>query len=265
MDRDALSALLAPVREIAEAAGRAIMSIYARGAAVTIKADGSPLTEADLAANEVIQSGLGTCGLNLPIVSEESGLAPAIAGSPETYWLVDPLDGTKEFVKGLDEFTVNIALVEQGAAILGVVCAPAVGLTYYAATGGGAWKIAQESPAQRITASQRRRPTAAVVSRSHLDASTEAFLERLGVSDVIKRGSSLKLCAVADGQAEIYPRSGPTCLWDTAAGAAVAREAGCRVVDWHGDDLSYDLTRGLKHSGFVVYSAKLHLEYDFRE
>ena len=265
MDHDALSALLAPVREIAQAAGRAIMPIYARGAAVTTKADGSPLTEADLAANEVIQSGLSTSGLGLPVVSEESDPDAAIAGAPETYWLVDPLDGTKEFVKGLDEFTVNIALVEKGTPILGVVCAPVVDLTYYAAKGVGAWRVSQESAAQRITASQRERPATAVVSRSHLDASTEAFLERLGVSEVIRRGSSLKLCAVADGQADIYPRSGPTCLWDTAAGAAVAREAGCRVVDWHGDDLSYDLTRGLKHSGFIAYSAGLHLEYDFRE
>ena len=265
MDREALSSLLAPVREIAEAAGRAIMPIYSRGAAVRTKPDGSPLTEADLAANEVIQSGLATRGMGLPVVSEESDLEATVAGSPETYWLVDPLDGTKEFVKGLDEFTVNIALVDQGTPILGVVCAPVVGLTYYATTGGGAWKIAQDSAAQRITAIDRRRPTSAVVSRSHLDASTEAFLERLGVSEVIRRGSSLKLCAVADGQADIYPRSGPTCFWDTAAGAAVAREAGCRVVDWHGDDLSYDLRQGLKHSGFIAYSARLHLEYDFRK
>jgi 3'(2'), 5'-bisphosphate nucleotidase len=262
MDEQSLAALLEPIKEIARAAGRAILAASADGADVTTKQDGSPLTRADTASHEVIESRLLALKPVFPIVSEEGDLRRAGQGASESYWLVDPLDGTKEFVKGLSEYTVNIALVERGAPILGVIYAPAVGALYCAAKGLGAWKVGARGSPRRISAKVRRRPRVAVVSRSHLSAETEAFLSRQKITEVIKRGSSLKMCAVAEGQADVYPRFGPTYLWDTAAGAAIATEAGCVVVDLAGEPLRYDLAAGLKHAGFIVRPAGLRLSID---
>ena len=170
----------------------------------------------------------------------------------EYTWIIDPLDGTKEFIKGLSEYTVNIALVERNVAMLGVIDAPALGRTYYAARSLGAWKVEGDGQPQAIAASRCEKPRTAVVSRSHLSDETKAYLQRLGIADSVTFGSSLKICAVAEGAADIYPRHGTTSLWDTAAGTAIATVAGCSVVDLSGQPLRYDLADGLKHPGFLV-------------
>ena len=259
MDQQLLAGFLDNVRLIAQAAGRAILQTASGDIGVTEKSDGSPLTRADMASHRTIQDGLGKLEPKFPILSEEGDLDNLEAQDWATYWCVDPLDGTKEFVKGLTDYTVNIALVRDSRPVLGVIDIPAVGVTYWAARGLGAWKRQGDVPPERIAPGTCAKPASAVVSRSHLDAETQQFLQRLGVTKVVPHGSSLKICAVADGTADIYPRFGPTCLWDTAAGAAIAIEAGCTVVDLAGQDLVYDPRRNIKHAGFIVSPAGLEL------
>ncbi len=259
MHRETLAKLLEDAREIAVAAGKVILAVPFEPADVTDKADGSPLTRADLASHETIVSGLALLEPKFPVLSEEGDLEAIDPEAWRTFWCVDPLDGTKEFVGGLPDYTVNIALIEAGRPVLGVIYIPALDELYYGAEGIGAFKSVGGRAPRPISASDREQPRTAVVSRSHLSPETEQFLERLNVSQTIKRGSSAKICAVADGSADIYPRFGPTCLWDTAAGTAIAREAGCRVVDLAGEDLSYDVRKGLKRPGFIVHPARLRL------
>ncbi|MHC4759641.1 MAG: 3'(2'),5'-bisphosphate nucleotidase CysQ [Planctomycetota bacterium] len=223
---------------------------------VNIKEDGSPLTRADTASHTTIEAGLKELEPLLPIISEEGDLENATKVNLEVFWLIDPLDGTKEFVKGLDEYTVNIALIENSVPILGVIYVPVSETLYYAAKGVGAWKIDKDKSAVEIHTSDGDKMQTAVVSRSHLSEQTEEFLSKIGVSDIIQHGSSLKMCSVAEGAADIYPRFGPTCLWDTGAGTAIATEAGCDVVDLEGNKLSYNLADGLKQYGFMVYPKK---------
>jgi 3'(2'), 5'-bisphosphate nucleotidase len=247
--RDA-SALLGPVAEIARRAGEAILATRMGDGDVAHKDDGSPVTRADLAAQEVIIAGLRALEPDVPIVSEEDDCHVLPAGT-SVYWLVDPLDGTKEFLKGLPEYTVNIALVVDGEPVLGVIAVPPAGRLYVAARGHGASRI-EAGRAEPLAPRAVDRPRSAVVSRSHLSAETEGFLARLGIVEAVSRGSSLKLCAVAEGVADIYPRLGPTRLWDTAAGTAIARESGCAVVDLNGRPLRYDVAGGLTHAGFLA-------------
>jgi 3'(2'), 5'-bisphosphate nucleotidase len=259
VDDRLLPGLLERCREIAGAAAEAIRDIAADIGRIEIKEDRSPLTRADLASHRLISSALEQLRPAFPVISEEGDLPRAGEARHVTYWLVDPLDGTKEFVKGLPEYTVNIALVEGGRPVLGVIHVPAAGELYSAAAGLGSHKQAPGEPPRRLVASTRRRPRTAVVSRSHLSEATRQFLDRLNVAEVTQRGSSLKICAVAEGAADVYPRFGPTWYWDTAAGTAIAREAGCRVVDLGGQDLGYDLADGLKHNGFIVSPAGMDL------
>ncbi len=256
MDLETLKKLLEAVNDIAVTAGRAILAVAVDSLQVSNKEDGSPLTKADLASHKVIESALANLPPKFPILSEEGDLEQVQKDRWRTFWCVDPLDGTKEFVKGLDEYTVNIALVEDGAAILGAIYVPVQDVLYYAARGAGAFKCSgRNAKPQRIRASQCERPKRAVVSRSHLSQQTEEFLERLDVTEMVRHGSSIKICTVAEGAADIYPRHGPTCLWDTAAGAAIAVEAGCKVVGLDGKPLSYNPADGLKREGFIVYPA----------
>ena len=257
MESKTLSALLEGAKELAVRAGQAIQEVAAAGVEVQTKADDSPLTCADLASHETICQGLVALEPPSPILSEEGDLERFQQGSWQRFWCVDPLDGTKEFLKGLDEYTVNIALIEQGRPILGVVYAPAQEVLYYAARGQGAYKADLPAAPKPIAPSDNGSPAVAVVSRSHLSAETQEFLNRLGVPETIQRGSSLKICAIAEGSADIYPRHGPTNLWDTAAGAAVAIEAGCEVTDLDGAALSYDPVDGLKRPGFLVFPSGL--------
>lgn len=257
MDADDLRALLDEVAELARAAGEAIEDIRKEGTEVESKADGSPVTRADMAAHRAIVSGLASLELHCPVVSEEGEPEKDWPEDASLYWLVDPLDGTREFINGYPEYTVNVALVERGEPVLGVVHVPAAGVTYRAARGLGARRTDAHGAEERVRTTEHERPLTAAISRSHASREVQDLLERWGVENVIRRGSSLKMCAVAEGSADVYPRLGPTCLWDTAAGTAVVRQAGGRVSDLNGDPLSYSLSGGLKHRGFLVTAARL--------
>ncbi len=253
-----LERLLESLRAIAHRAGEAILAVSAHDAEPTLKGDGSPVTQADRASHDVIESQLLGLEVDLPIISEEGDLGRIPEGSSaEAYWLVDPLDGTKEFVKGLDEYTVNIALIERGVPTLGVILVPARGTLYYAATGLGAWKVQDGADPQRISASGSGCVESAATSRSHLAPQTQRFLEAMNVKEIVRIGSSLKMCLVAEGAVDIYPRFSPTYFWDTAAGTAIASEAQCLVLDLEGKKLSYKLGGDLRHDGFIVQGASV--------
>lgn len=240
----ATDALLVPVIAVARRAGAAILAVYQRAdaIAVTEKADASPLTEADLAAHRFIVAALHALTPELPVLSEESA---APAPWPERrqwtrYWLVDPLDGTREFVARTGEFTVNIALVEHGVPVLGVVLVPVSGVVYAGVAGQGAFREdnAGRAPIRVRTLAQVRAqglPVTVVASRRHGGERLPPLLARLerelGPCTLTTIGSSLKICLVAEGKADIYPRLGPTCEWDTAAAQAVLVAAGGAVVD----------------------------------
>ncbi|ACX96332.1 3'(2'),5'-bisphosphate nucleotidase CysQ [Halothiobacillus neapolitanus] len=250
--------LLNNLVSIAQRAGDAIMAVYSTDFSVETKADESPLTRADQAAHELIVSELKKLAPEIPILSEEDTDIPGRAewGSGK-YWLVDPLDGTKEFIKRNGEFTVNIALIEQGRAVMGVVHAPALGVTYAASTNEGAFKLAEGSADQwqRIEVARHdgKTPWRVVGSRSHADDSLTEFMSRLGECELVSMGSSLKLCLVAEGAADIYPRLGPTSLWDTAAAQCVVEAAGGKVIQLDGSPLSYANTEQLLNPFFLVH------------
>lgn len=218
---------------LAQRAGEATLAFYEQPLAVEHKADASPLTQADLAAHRCIVEGLATLTPSLPVLSEESAaISFAEREAWSSYWLVDPLDGTKEFIKGNGEFTVNIALIEQGEPRFGVVYAPALGVTYWGAEGLGAWKLTADGYARPLVAPQSVPDSWRVVgSRSHPSAATEAFCQALGEYQLKPTGSSLKICLVASGEADVYPRLGPTSEWDIAAAHAVLRAAEGELID----------------------------------
>ncbi|HVT35556.1 MAG TPA: 3'(2'),5'-bisphosphate nucleotidase CysQ [Nevskiaceae bacterium] len=249
--RDA--ALLEPVLGIAQEAGRRIMEVYGSEFAVTHKDDTSPLTQADLAAHDHIVRALSALDAAIPVLSEESAEIPyAERRAWARYWLVDPLDGTKEFIKRNGEFTVNIALIERGEPVLGVVYAPALELTYLGARGHGAERI-KDGRRERITTRRTPARPALVVTKSHRDETLDVLLAKLPAHDAVSKGSSLKFCLVAEGAADFYPRTGPTSEWDTGAGQAVAEAAGARVVrlpDFA--PLAYNQKESLLNPGFLV-------------
>ena len=227
-----LARLLPLVVEIVREAGQKAMAIYEQPFKVWEKEDESPLTEADLAANEHILDGLRRLQPTYPILSEENADIPWSERQHwETFWLVDPLDGTKEFVNRTGEFTVNVALVHRGQAVLGVVDAPAVGDCYFGAIGQGAYKVNAESMrAIHCKAPAEGATVRIVASKSHLDDKTRAFIESIPNSEFVQAGSSLKLCLLAEGKADLYPRLGPTSEWDIAAAQAVLEAAGGQVL-----------------------------------
>jgi 3'(2'), 5'-bisphosphate nucleotidase len=246
-----LGPLLEEVGALARRAGEAIEAVRGGPLDTQEKADGSPVTRADRAAEAVLVEGLRSLLPGVAIVSEEGDVQASVAGAGATYWLVDPLDGTKEFLKGLPEYTVNVALVNAGVPVLGAILVPAADCLYLAARGHGALRRDGRGET-RLLAAAVAHPRRAVVSRSHLSPETGTLLARLGITETIPRGSSLKMCAVAEGAADLYPRLGPTRLWDTAAGAAIAVEAGCDAVALDGTPLRYDLAGGLVLPGFLV-------------
>jgi 3'(2'), 5'-bisphosphate nucleotidase len=218
------------VVNLAREAGRATM-IYYDGAAVDVreKQDRSPVTLADEVAHQIILEGLGRIDPSTPVVSEEADAASFETRSGwRRFWLVDPLDGTKEFIKRRAEFTVNIALVEHGEPVLGVVVAPALELLYWAVKGQGAWREEKGGPAERIYSNvpSAGTPLTVVESLSHPSQELEDYLQTIPVARRVKAGSSLKFCWVAEGRADIYPRLGPTMEWDVAAGDCVYRQSG---------------------------------------
>ncbi|MGQ9368967.1 3'(2'),5'-bisphosphate nucleotidase CysQ [Azospirillum sp. ST 5-10] len=250
--------LLPTVRTIAHEAGQVILRFYNDGTTVTTKGDGSPVTNADHAAEAVILPALHHLTPDIPVVAEEevaAGRVPDVSGG--RFWLVDPLDGTKEFINRNGEFTVNIALIDRGVPVLGVVYAPAVG-DLYAAAGAGTAILWVEGRGEHAIAVRRHPPEGltVVASRSHGDADeTDRFLAGFSVKERISCGSSLKFCALACGKADLYPRFGPTCEWDTAAGHAVLLAAGGRVCVADGSDaLRYGKRADFKNPSFVAYA-----------
>jgi len=230
--------LLDPVLAISRQAGAAILEIYARADhAVQEKHDTSPLTAADTAAHHLITAALQRLTPDYPVLSEEEADIPwAVRQQWTRYWLVDPLDGTREFIKRNGEFTVNIALVDQGVPVLGVVYAPVLDLLYCGVQGGGAWKVSAEGRDAIRTAVVASGQTLRVLaSRSHrgeqLDAWLAALQQNFPALEILSMGSSLKICLVAEGSADIYPRLALTCEWDTAAAQAILEAAGGVLVD----------------------------------
>ncbi|MBI3546485.1 MAG: 3'(2'),5'-bisphosphate nucleotidase CysQ [Gammaproteobacteria bacterium] len=244
------------VNAIARAAGVRILEIYEREFKVEQKADRSPLTEADRAAHELISAQLNALTPNIPVLSEESAeIDYATRAAWPRFWLVDPLDGTKEFINRNGEFTVNIALIEDRRAVLGVVYVPVTRVMYFAGDGLGAFKQLGESAAIpiRVRRYAGKQPIV-VASRSHAGPETEAFLKSLGEHHVISMGSALKLCLVAEGAADVYPRLGPTMEWDTAAAQCVVEAAGGRVTDMQRQALAYNKS-SLLNPWFLVSGA----------
>lgn len=259
MERATLNHLLDCAVEIALAAGDDIRDIQLE--TVESKEDGSPLTRADMTSHRRIVDALREVSPAFPVVSEEGNVEQIEAAEPEIFWLVDPLDGTKEFIKGNGEYTVNIALIDRARPVLGVIHAPQLRWWCYAAKEKGCWWAEPDGKPQAVAAAPKNdMPLTAAVSRSHPSKATETFLEKKNIQRTIPRGSSLKFCAVARGEADVYPRPNPTCLWDTAAGTIIAREAGCRVTDIHGADLRHDLAAGIKHHGFLVIGPRFPVE-----
>jgi len=250
-----LPRLLPPVVALAERAGALILEHYRDGVAVRAKADASPVTVADEAAEVLILEGLAELTPEIPVVAEETvaaGHVPELGDG--RFWLVDPLDGTKEFLSRNGEFTVNIALIEGREPVLGVVFAPALGKVWWGARGAGA--MLRDAAGERPIAA-RPRPASgivAVASRSHSDPQTEAFLDQMGVAERISAGSSLKFCLVAEGRADVYPRFGPTMEWDTAAGHAVLRAAGGQVTTRDGAPFTYRKP-GFRNPEFIARGA----------
>ncbi len=235
--------LLKEVTAVAHRAGDAILDVYSReDFGTTFKEGGSPLTLADRAANSVITRALAELTPDVPILSEESKAEPYdVRKSWKRLWIVDPLDGTKEFIKRNGEFTVNIALVEDGTPMLGVVYAPALRVTYYGVKGAGAFRLKDDVLA-RLSVSDYSRggPLKVVASRSHRGPALDSFLEKVGPYEALSMGSSLKFCLVAEGTAHIYPRLGPTMEWDTAAAQCVVEAAGGQVTDLEAKALRYN-------------------------
>ena len=239
-----LAGLIEPVTELAREAGRRILKLFrSDGLGVEFKSDRTPVTEADQAAHDHIVSGLISLTPEIPVLSEES--SPEQHGMRRTdwdwHWLVDPLDGTREFIRGGEEFTVNIALIHGDQPVLGVVDAPAKGALYLGYKGGGSFFLEAGSDARESIAVRRPsvRPFRVLASRSHAASAVELYIGALGSCRRRAVASSLKFCLIARGEADVYPRMGPISEWDTAAGQAVLECAGGAVIDLEGRPLSY--------------------------
>ena len=243
--------LLEDIAAAAREAGEAILEVVRRGYEVEHKQDLSPVTQADRAAELVILAALARAAPGVPVIAEEEVAAGRIPAHGDTYFLVDPLDGTKEFVRGGDDYTVNIGLIEGGTPALGVVYSPARGTLHAGLAGEGAW-LEDGEGRRPIRTRERGAQIVAVASKSHFTQNTADYLEAaVGVCEHLGIGSSLKFCVVAEGQADIYPRLGPTSEWDTAAGHAVLLAAGGRVDGPDGTPLRYGKTTFLNR-GFLA-------------
>jgi 3'(2'), 5'-bisphosphate nucleotidase len=250
---DDYGGLVDQLADAAREAGEAILQIVRRGFEVEAKQDRSPVTEADRAAELVILAALAQAAPGVPVIAEEEVAAGRIPAHDDTYFLVDPLDGTKEFVRGGDDYTVNIGLIEQGVPRLGVVFAPATGVLHGGIVGEGAW-VDDRSGRRLIRTRERGEQITAVASKSHLNQATIDYLEAaVGTCGYVSVGSSLKFCIVAEGHADIYPRASPTSEWDTAAGHAVLLAAGGIVDGPDGRPLRYG-KRAFLNRAFVATS-----------
>lgn len=238
---------------IAHAAAADILTVYAQDFDVERKADASPLTAADLAAHRRIVAGLAALTPDIPVLSEES--ADACIKERKTwtrYWLVDPLDGTREFVKKNGEFSVNIALIDAGVAVFGVIQQPVTGLLWHGTPGQGAYRREGHDEARIHCRQPATSPLTIAASRSHRDPHTDAVIATFAEAKVISLGSSLKFCRIAEGTLDLYPRFGPTSEWDTAAGQAIVQAAGGVLFDRHGRPFRYNQRETLLNGDFFA-------------
>lgn len=256
--------LMAPVVELALQAGEAILPFWRAGVEVTAKSDDSPVTAADLAAHHLIVAGLTALDPGIPVLSEEDADIPqSVRAGWQRWWLVDPLDGTKEFISGSEEFTVNIALIENGRVVFGVVTMPTNGRFYVGGAGFGAWRGDEGGTPTAIQVRDVPAPGEAftvVASRRHSSPEQERLLAGLSASlgelQLANIGSSLKFCLLAEGAADCYPRLAPTSQWDTAAAQGVLEGAGGEVLDLKGETFSYPARESLLNEFFLALPAK---------
>jgi 3'(2'), 5'-bisphosphate nucleotidase len=250
-----LAALVDPVRCIAQDASHRILEIYAGNFSVTEKANKTPLTEADMVADERIIRGLTKLTPEIPILSEEGAdISFAVRNEWEWLWLVDPLDGTREFVKRNGQFCVNIALIHNHTAIFGLILIPVTGVCYFAYRQGGAFKqLPDHKPNSIHTRHIGHEPIRVAGSRSYAGSALQTYLEYLGQHHYVGVGSALKSCLVAEGKIDLYPRFGPTCEWDTAAAQILVEEAGGRLTDTHMQPLRYNTRPTLINPDFFAF------------
>nr|WP_276617474.1 3'(2'),5'-bisphosphate nucleotidase CysQ [Pseudomonas sp. TMW22089] len=255
--------MLAGVIAMAHAAGDAILPFWRADVAVTAKADDSPVTAADLAAHHVLLDGLTALAPQIPVLSEEdANIAQSVRAGWTRWWLVDPLDGTKEFISGSEEFTVNIALIEHGRVVFGVVSMPTSGRCYYGGAGMGAWREdgGVSSPISVRNTPPAGQPLTVVASRRHSSPQQECLLaglsEQLGELQLTSVGSSLKFCLLAEGAADCYPRLAPTSQWDTAAAQGVLEGAGGVVLQLDGEPFCYPPRESLLNDHFLALPAR---------
>lgn len=254
------------VIDIANLAGDAIMSIYNTDFDYQLKDDNSPLTKADIASNQIIINELERMNPSYPILSEESSEIEFDERSQwDKYWLVDPLDGTKEFLKKNGEFTVNIAFIENNTPVFGVIRVPAKSVTYWGGNGIGSMKKIDGKEVEKINVSNIKSEKLKVISsRSHKNEILSLYLNKLGSIEEVNVGSSLKFCLLAEGKADFYPRLGPTSEWDTAAGEAILKYSGGYVLSDNGDKISYNSSESLLNPNFLA-SSNLKLIDEFLE
>jgi len=254
MNHRELEQLLPEITRIAIEAGQAILEIYGQDFDVITKDDDSPLTQADLASHRVISAALAQLTPEIPLLSEESADIPfETRSSWSDYWLIDPLDGTKEFVNRNGEFTVNIALIRQHEPIMGVVHVPVTGVTYTGLVGSGATRCEAGAEPRAIRVRLPcAEPMIVVGSRSHANPAVVECLDAIGAYELVSMGSSLKFCLVAEGRADFYPRLGPTSEWDTGAAHAVVLAAGGKIVTLEGEPLSYNRKASFLNPEFLV-------------
>jgi 3'(2'), 5'-bisphosphate nucleotidase len=254
MTEQVLENLLPELARIAARAGDAILEIYGQDFEVITKDDASPLTQADLASHRIISDALARLTPDIPLLSEESAEIPfETRAAWKEYWLIDPLDGTKEFVNRNGEFTVNIALIRDNEPVLGVVYVPVTGVTYTGVSSGGAARSKAGESAEDIRVRLPcAEPMIVVGSRSHANPALAGHLEKMGAYELVSMGSSLKFCLVAEGRADFYPRLGPTSEWDTAAAHAIVLAAGGRIITLDGEPLRYNLKKSFLNPEFLV-------------
>lgn len=261
-----MSSLLSGVVSLAKKAGKQVLNVYHSDFTVEYKADRSPVTEADIAAHKCIFNGLNQLTPKLPILSEEL----AVIGFEERqhwqrYWLIDPLDGTKEFLEKNGEFTINIALIDNHVPILGVIYAPVFDFCYFAENGYGAFKQVAKQPLLSLKSSswKKNSPITMSISRRHGINSLQRFFTKFSALNLIRCGSALKFCWIAEGFVDIYPRFSPTYEWDTAAAQCILKEAGGTIIDFKGEILRYNTRSSLRNTAFLAVGDKSHtwLEY----
>ena len=251
--------LLLDICNVSIEAGKEILNFYNNEIEVTHKQDLSPLTKADLASNKIILESLTKLNSNIPILSEESLVDWSIRKNWKKYWLVDPLDGTKEFIKKNGEFTVNIALIEDNNPILGVVYVPAKSLLYLAEKNKGSFKTNTKDKLenfegiQKILVSSQTKRARVIGSRSHSNATFDNWVkEKFPNAEIVQAGSSLKFCLIAEGEADIYPRFAPTSEWDIAAGHMIVDEAGGKIRTFQDDSIKYNTKENIINPEFYA-------------